>query len=163
MDFPDDPNVADIGDEYMYGPAFLVAPVTDQGETYKKVYLPAGADWYNYWTNERFKGGQTIVVSAPIDLLPLFVKAGSIVPTGEQIDSTAQPQRIKSIKVYAGADADFTLYDDDGLTYAYETGQGRETPLHWRVDGGRGQFSHQGEAPWSGPDSAIVQIIGNQQ
>ena len=160
MDFPDDPNVADLRDEYMYGPAFLVAPVTEQGATYRSVYLPAGADWYNYWTNEKFKGGQTIVVSAPIDVLPLFVKAGSIVPTGEQIDSTAQEQKIKSVKVYPGADADFTLYDDDGLTYAYETGQGKVARLHWREDGGTGQFSHQGDAPWSGPDSAIVQIVG---
>ena len=59
LDFPDDPNVADLRDEYMFGPAFLVAPVTEQGATSRKVYLPAGADWYNYWTNERMKGGQT--------------------------------------------------------------------------------------------------------
>ena len=61
----------------MFGPAFLVAPVTEQGATSRNVYLPAGADWYNYWTNERVKGGQTITVAAPIDTIPLFVRAGS--------------------------------------------------------------------------------------
>ena len=66
----------------MYGPAFLVAPVTEQGATQRAVYLPAGCDWYNYWTNERFHGGQTITADAPIDTLPLFVRAGSIVPLG---------------------------------------------------------------------------------
>ena len=80
MDFPDDPKAVDIPDEYMYGPAFLVAPVSEQGATHRTVYLPAGCDWYNYWTNERLHGGQTIVADAPIDTLPLFVKAGSIVP-----------------------------------------------------------------------------------
>jgi alpha-D-xyloside xylohydrolase len=158
MDFPDDGKVADIGDEYMYGPAFLVAPVTEQGATSRMVYLPAGTDWYNYWTNEKVHGGQSIQVSAPIDVLPLFVKAGSIVPTGEQIDSTAQQQKIKQVKVYAGANAEFSLYDDDGLTYAYESGQGKVTQLHW--DDAAGRLSQQGEARWSGNDSEIVQVIG---
>ena len=74
----------------MFGPAFLVAPVTEQGATSREVYLPAGADWYNYWTNERFKGGQTITVAAPIDTLPLFVRAGSIIPLGAAIESTSE-------------------------------------------------------------------------
>ena len=85
MDFPADPKAADIPDEYMYGPAFLVAPVTEQGATHRSVYLPAGCDWYNYWTNERVHGGQTIVADAPIDTLPLFVRAGSIVPLGSEV------------------------------------------------------------------------------
>src|SRR5437016_9371827 len=82
MDFPADPKVADIPDEYMYGPTFLVAPVTEQGATHRTVYLPAGCDWYSYWTNERLHGGQTIVVKAPMDRWPLFVKRGSIVRFG---------------------------------------------------------------------------------
>ncbi|MCP6374026.1 family 31 glucosidase, partial [Klebsiella pneumoniae] len=65
MDFPNDPQVATMGDEYMFGPAFLVAPVTEQGQTSRPVYLPAGADWYDYWTNEKHRGGQTITVAAP--------------------------------------------------------------------------------------------------
>lgn len=131
MDFPNDPNVTDLGDEYMFGPAFLVAPVTEQGAITRRVYLPAGADWYNYWTHERVHGGKTVEVHAPIDILPLFVRAGSIVPTGERIDSTAQPQNIAKIRVYPGANATFTLYNDDGKTYNYENGQSQITTLRW--------------------------------
>ena len=71
-------------------------PVTEQGATSRKVYLPAGCDWYNYWTNDRIKGGQTIVAAAPIDTLPLFVRAGSIVPLGASVLSAGQAQAIAS-------------------------------------------------------------------
>ncbi len=131
LDFPNDPNVVDLRDEYMFGPAFLVAPVTDQGATSREVYLPAGADWYNYWTNERVKGGQTITVSAPIDTIPLFVRAGSIMPLGSPVESTHQQQSIAKVRVYPGADASFTLFSDDGTTYAYENGAGSVTHLKW--------------------------------
>lgn len=93
MDFPKDPKAANIPDEYMYGPAFLVAPVTEQGATHRTVYLPTGGDWYNFWTNECLHGGQTIVVEAPIDTLPLFVRAGSIVPIGSEVQSAEQRRR----------------------------------------------------------------------
>src|ERR1700693_2753819 len=76
MDFPQDAKVADIGDEYMFGPALLVAPVTEQGATSRMVYLPGGTDWYNFWTNERLHGGQTLTADAPIDTIPPFARAG---------------------------------------------------------------------------------------
>jgi alpha-D-xyloside xylohydrolase len=157
MDFPDDPNVSNIADEYMFGPAILVAPVAEQGATSRKVYLPAGCDWYNYWTNERIKGGQTIVASAPIETLPLFVRAGSIVPLGSEVLSGDQPQKIASVRVYPGANGEFTLFSDDGTTYAYEKGKGTLTKLHW--DDAKSKLTHEGAAPWSQPDTAIVQII----
>lgn len=106
MDFPSDPKIADIRDEYMYGPAFLVAPVVEQGATSRKVYLPAGCDWYDYWTNKRIKGGQAVTGSAPIDTIPLFVRAGSIAPLGATVQSTSESQAIVSVRVYPGADAD---------------------------------------------------------
>jgi len=158
MDFPDDPKVADLRDEYMFGPAFLVAPVTEQGATSRAVYLPAGADWYNYWTNERVHGGQTIQVAAPIDTLPLFVRAGSIVPLGEAIESTSQQQKIAKVRVYPGADAEFTLYDDDGKTYAYEKGESRGTRLRWD-DAGR-KLSHEGAEAWTKADAEVVEVVG---
>jgi alpha-D-xyloside xylohydrolase len=158
MDFPDDPNVAGLGDEYMFGPAFLVAPVTEQGATSRSVYLPAGADWYNYWTNQRIRGGQTIKVDAPIDTLPLFVRAGSILPLGEPVQSTSETQKIARVRVYPGADGDFTLYDDDGKTYAYESDDRRITRLHW--NDGAGRLSHEGFQPWTGPDAGILEIVG---
>lgn len=131
MDFPHDKAVADIRDEYMFGPALLVAPVTGQGQTERQVYLPAGTDWYDYWTNEKHAGGQTVKVAAPIDQIPLFVKAGSILPWGADILNTHQKQAITAFKVYPGADGQFALYDDDGFTYAYEKGRGTTTLLKW--------------------------------
>ena len=131
MDFPGDPLVANLGDEYMFGPTLLVAPVTTQGATSRFVYLPAGADWYNYWTNEHFTGGQKVNVAAPVDTIPLFVRAGSILPVGAPILSTNEQQSISEVRAYVGADASFDLYSDDGSTYAYESGDFQVKHLRW--------------------------------
>jgi alpha-D-xyloside xylohydrolase len=157
LDFPLDAKVADLRDEYMLGPAFLVAPVTEQGATSRQVYLPAGADWYNYWTSERVKGGQTITVAAPIDTIPLFIRAGSIIPLGVPVESTHQTQAIDRIRVYPGADATFTIFSDDGTTYAYEKGAGSITHLRW--DDSTGKFTHEGAEAWTGPDNAVVEVV----
>ncbi len=137
MDFGSDPNIANIGDEYMFGPALLVAPVTDQGVTTRQVYLPAGPEgsdktiWFNFWTNERVHGGQTITAQAPIDTIPIFVRAGSILPLGSVVESTNNKQTVSTIRIYPGADGAFDLYDDDGTTYAYEHGTSRTSHLQW--------------------------------
>ena len=154
MDFPNDPQAVEIGDEYMFGPAFLVAPVTSQGQTTKSVYLPAGTAWYDYWTNKRFEGGQTIQVSAPIDSIPLFVRSGSIVPLGSAVQSTHDKQTIARVNVYPGANGEFTLYSDDGLTYAYEKGDHQITKLHW--DDATHELTQTGPKAWSG--DAIVEV-----
>ena len=158
LDFPNDPKVADMRDEYMFGPAFLVAPVTEQGATKRDVYLPAGADWWNYWTNERIRGGETISVEAPIDRIPLFVRAGSIIPMGAPVESTHQAQAIEKVKVYPGADASFTLFNDDGTTYAYEQGGGSITELKWSE--ATGKLTQKGSPAWSGSGAAVVEIVG---
>ncbi|WP_413061589.1 TIM-barrel domain-containing protein [Sphingomonas carotinifaciens] len=158
MDFPNDPKVATIGDQYMFGPAFLVAPVTDQGVTKRPVYLPAGADWYDYWTNRRYTGGQTIEVAAPIDQVPLFVRAGSIVPMGVQVPSTATKQPLEAIRVYPGRDVSFTLYDDDGTTNAYKkAGGGRSATLRW--DDAAGRLTASGKLPTDQNPATLVQVI----
>ncbi len=132
MDFAADPNVANLGTEYMFGPSFLVVPVTEPGQVSKRVYLPAGTEWYDFWTGKKLKGGQWTVAAAPIDRIPLFVKAGSIIPLGSDVQSTTDKQSIAHIKVYPGANAAFTLYDDDGHSYAYEKNQGvKLTTLKW--------------------------------
>ena len=156
MDFPNDPNVANLGDEYMFGPAFLIAPVTEQGRESRQVYLPAGRDWYNYWTNERFAGGQTVTVAAPIGIIPLFVAAGSIIPLGSAIPNTSTPQDLTEIRVYPGRTCEFTLYDDDGVTYGYENGQGRLTRLRW--DDERGQLTTKG-APLTSSIAALTKVV----
>jgi alpha-D-xyloside xylohydrolase len=140
----------------MFGPALLVAPITEQGATNRKVYLPAGSDWYNYWTNDRIKGGQAITAAAPIDTIPLFVRAGSIVPLGTAVLNAQQPQAIASVRVYPGADADFTLFSDDGTTYSYENGGGSITRLHW--DEATRRLTHEG-ADWSGSDVTVVKAV----
>ena len=161
MDFGSDPRVFDdrvATTEYMFGPALLVAPVTEQGATTREVYLPSGNDWYNYWTNERLHGGQTIRAQAPIDTIPLFVRAGSIVPIGAPVESTHDRQALQQIRVYPGADASFTLYNDDGVTYAYESGGSQITNLRWNDEAGK--LTHTGAQAWQGDDSKLIEVVG---
>jgi len=157
MDFGGDPKVADIGDEYMFGPALLVAPVVEQGSTTRQVYLPAGTDWYNFWTNEKVRGGQTISVSAPIDTLPLFVRAGSILPMGAPVESTNEKQPLQELLVYPGADTTFDLYNDDGTTYAYENGAMEITHLEWS-DAAQ-KLTHTGAALNGPGDASLVKVV----
>lgn len=161
LDFPSDPQVANRTDEYMFGPAFLVAPVTEQGAITRQVYLPAGTDWYDFWTGKRWHGGQTIQANAPIDTLPLFVRAGSIVPLGSPVLSTHEPQKTAKIRVYTGSDGDFTLFSDDGASYAYEQGAGAVTRLHW--DENRKQLTHTGAEAWTGPDRPLLELVGEKK
>lgn len=158
MDFPGDAAVRTIGDEYMFGPALLVAPVTEQGATSRRVYLPAGSDWYDWWTNTRLAGGQTVNAAAPIDRIPVYVRAGSIVPIGAPVPSTATAQKLARIRVYPGRDARFTLYDDDGTSNAYKTGGGREATLSW--DDRTGRLSASGRLPSGQEADALVEVVG---
>jgi alpha-D-xyloside xylohydrolase len=157
MDFPGDTHVFNMSDEYMFGPSLLVAPVLEQGATTREVYLPAGTDWYNYWTNERVQGGQRTTVQSPIDTIPLFVRAGSILPLGAAVESTHDKQSLEKIKVYPGADSTFTLYNDDGTTYAYEKGDRQITMLRW--DDKAGKLTHTGAKAWEGSESDLVEIV----
>jgi alpha-D-xyloside xylohydrolase len=123
MDFNADENAVKQPFQYMFGNAFLVAPVTTAGATQREVYLPRSAGWYNFWTGERFTGGQSVTADAPLDKIPLFVKAGSIVPMGPVVQySGEKPGAPIEIRIYEGADGEFTLYDDEGDNYNYENG-----------------------------------------
>lgn len=132
MDFPADPKVRDIADQYLFGPAFLVAPVTEFKATSRQVYLPAGTSWIDFNTGERHAGGQTITAAAPLERSPLFVRAGSIVPrTVVQQYVDEQPNAPVTIEVYTGADGSFSLYEDNGRNYGYERGQSSRIALQW--------------------------------
>ncbi len=160
LDFPNDPKVADLRDEYMFGPAFLVAPVTEQGATSREVYLPAGADWYNYWTNERVKGGQTITVPAPIDTIPLFVRAGSILPLGAPVESTHQAAGHRQAYAFIPARTPASRFSP---TTAQPTPTKRarvQLPTSTGTNA-KQQLTHEGAAAWSGSDSSIVEIVGH--
>jgi alpha-D-xyloside xylohydrolase len=132
MDFPADPVARKITDQYMFGPAFLVNPVTAYRARSRKAYLPAGTNWYDFWTNKSFDGGQRITSDAPYDAIPIFVRAGSIIPLGPDIQYTSEKAADPiSVYVYEGADGDFKLYEDDGLTNACEQGAFSLIALHW--------------------------------
>ncbi len=130
MDFPGDPKVRDIDDEYLFGPAFLVAPVTAYRATARPVYLPAGTRWYDFHSGKSYEGSSSIDAPAPLERMPLFVRAGAIVPTGPAIQYTGeQPDAPIVLLVYAGADGHFTLYEDEGTSYDYEHGHYSRIPL----------------------------------
>jgi alpha-D-xyloside xylohydrolase len=133
MDFPNDTTAGEIVDEYMFGPAFLVAPVTTYQTRSRSVYLPpTSGDWYDFWMGVNTSGGQTINAPAPYDSMPLFIRAGSIIPFGPELQYTGEkPADPITLYVYAGADGAFTLYEDDGLTYGYEKGAFAHIPIGW--------------------------------
>ena len=183
MDFLNDKNTWNIGNEYMFGKAFLVAPVLHsqytpeqkqnilkENEGWNKttnnqvnlslnvdftqskemeVYLPSGNKWYNYWTNEDFNGGQKLKIKTSLDRIPLFVRAGSIIPIGPDVQYTNEKKWDNLIiNVYPGADGTFTLYEDEGDNYNYESGAYTEIQMKWNdkkriltIDARKGEYN----------------------
>ena len=132
MDFRGDPAAADIGDQYMFGPAFLVSPVMQPQANTRNLYLPAGASWTNFWTGETVAGGKRMDVASPEEQIPLFVRAGSIVPLGPDLQyAMEKPADPIELRVYRGADGSFTLYEDEGDSYRYEKGAYATIPIKW--------------------------------
>ena len=133
MDFPNDTTAREMTDEYMFGPAFLVAPVTTYEARSRRVYLPSTAgDWFDFWTGASLAGEATYDAPAPYDSMPLFIRAGSIIPFGPELEYTGQkPADPITLYVYAGHDGAFALYEDDGLTYRYEKGAYSRIPIRW--------------------------------
>ncbi len=140
MDFPSDMKARDVADQYMFGPALMVAPVTEYKARSRSVYFPAGADWYDLKTGQTFSGGQTVTVPAALDKIPVFVRAGSILPTGPAITYTSEKlDGPLTLVVYTGANGAFSLYQDDGQDYGYERGEFSTIPMTW--DDARGVLS----------------------
>ncbi len=133
MDFANDPTVRDIGDQYMFGPAFLVAPVYEYGARTREVYLPAGTGWFDFYTGQFYEGGQTLTVAAPYGRMPLFVRSGSIIPAQLPAQHTCgKPTYNYVVFLYGTNEGDtFTIYEDDGETVS---NRHMEIPLsidHW--------------------------------
>ncbi len=123
MDFTSDTYSRDIKDQYMFGPAILVAPVCEYGARSRSVYLPEGEQWYDFYTGTPVAAGKNVTVDAPYERMPLFVRGGSIVPFGGDIQSTAEESKEPlTLYVYAGRDGSFSLYEDEGTNYNYEKG-----------------------------------------
>jgi alpha-D-xyloside xylohydrolase len=132
MDFRGDSKVYDISDQYMFGPGFLVSPVLQPKAVTRGIYLPASTAWTNFWSGESFTGGKRIDVSSPQSIIPLFVRSGSIVPMGPDIQYTGQkPADPIELRIYPGNDGSFTLYEDEGDNYNYEKGGYATIPLKW--------------------------------
>jgi alpha-D-xyloside xylohydrolase len=129
--YPKDRSLRDITDQFLFGDSLLVNPVTEQAATSRSVVLPAGDDWIDFWTGQTLHGGQTITTDAPLDRIPILVKAGSILPMGPVVQSASEPEDPLEIRIYSGKDADFTLYEDNGDGYAYEHGASTTIHLHW--------------------------------
>ncbi len=131
MDFPSDVNVRHICSQYMFGPAFMVNPVTSPGVTTRQVYLPA-TTWYDFWTGSSIAGGTTITAPAPLQTIPLYIRAGSIVPMGPDLQyATQKPADTIELRVYPGANGSFSLYEDENDNYNYEKGKFTNIPFSW--------------------------------
>lgn len=138
MDFAADKKTWNIADEYMFGKSFLVCPVTKPASqtTQREVYLPKGADWYDYATNKKWTGGQSINCQVVLSEMPLYVKAGSIVPVGPDVQYVGEKKWNElGLSVYPGANATFTLYEDEFDNYNYERGAYTEIPIRWNESG----------------------------
>ena len=132
MDFEGDRRAWGVDDQYMFGPALMAAPVTAFHARSRDVYLPAGALWYDFRTGRAEQGGRTIHADAPYEWMPLYVRAGSIVPTGPAIQNTAERgDGSLTLHVFTGADGAFSLYEDDGVSRQYLRGAFARMPIAW--------------------------------
>ncbi|MFT3844343.1 MAG: glycoside hydrolase family 31 protein [Lacibacter sp.] len=132
MDFAADKNVYNIDNEFLFGQSILVTPVTEKGTQLQKVYLPAGANWFDLWTGEILQGGKYISKATPINSMPVYIKAGSIIPWGPKVQYAEEKKWDKlEIRIYPGADATFTLYEDDNNSYDYEKGKYSVVQFSW--------------------------------
>jgi alpha-D-xyloside xylohydrolase len=144
LEYPDDPTARELTDQFMFGPAFMVCPVTEPmyygrhsepivgADEHRRVYLPEGRRWYDFWTNASYAGGQWITANAPLETLPLFVPAGSIIVTVPPVQYIGEKSKDGcEVKIYTGAKAHFELYEDDGQSYDYENGAFAKTTFDW--------------------------------
>ena len=141
FDFKNDEKVHSIPDQYMFGSAFLVNPVTERmysltanipAEKTRKVYLPKSTAWVDFWTGQTIEGGQTVEAQAPIETIPLYVRAGSIVPMGGFLQyATEKPADVIELRIYPGADGEFVLYEDENDNYNYEQGKYATIRFTW--------------------------------
>jgi alpha-D-xyloside xylohydrolase len=160
MDFAEDNQALKITDQYMFGPSILVNPITEASGTSRSVYLPGKKDWYDFWTGRHQGYAQRIISPAPLDTLPLYVRAGSIIPLGPLAQyAEEKPGDPIEVRVYRGANGALTLYEDDGNTYDYEKGAYTTIPFFWDDRGGTLTIGpRQGHYP-SMPVKRIFQVV----
>jgi alpha-D-xyloside xylohydrolase len=144
MDFPEDTAVYDINDQYMFGPSIMVCPVHEYKVRQREIYLPSGYGWYDFYTGKYYKGGRTITAAAPLDRIPLFVREGSIIPAGPDIQYTGEKAADPvDIYLYGGKDAVFSLYEDEGINYNYENGMYSKIDISYSENSGELTFAER--------------------
>jgi alpha-D-xyloside xylohydrolase len=158
FDYQKDTKVYGIADQFMYGPALLVNPIITTGATSRSVYLPAGT-WYEFWTGATATGGATVTADAPLSKISLYVKAGSIVPMGPNIQYATESIDPLEIRVYKGANATFTLYEDEGDTYNYETGKYSTITFTWDDTAGKLSISDRSGTYTGMPASRTFNVV----
>jgi alpha-D-xyloside xylohydrolase len=131
MDFREDTKATDQSYEFMFGKSILVTPITEAGIMEWNVYLPKSVDWYDFWTGKRLNGGQNIKAVASLDKIPLYIKAGSIIPFGPFIQYSTEKEDPLELRIYTGANGEFTLYEDENDNYNYEKGMYSLIQLKW--------------------------------
>jgi alpha-glucosidase (family GH31 glycosyl hydrolase) len=164
MDFADDPAVREIGDQYMFGPSILVAPVYSYKARKREVYFPRASGWYDLYTGRYLNGGDRLEVDAPYERIPVFVKEGSIIPFGPAISYTDEkPADPVSLFIYAGRDCAFTMYEDEGVNYNYEKGLCSTIKFSYRESSGELTISDRnGEFPGMLKDRDFNLILVNR-
>jgi alpha-glucosidase (family GH31 glycosyl hydrolase) len=165
LHFPDDPKAVACGDQYLWGKSMLVAPVVEKGATTRQVYLPPGG-WYDFWTGARVEGADDVGRPVDLETMPLYVRAGSIVPLGPVKQFTAeQVDESLSISIYPGADASFLLYEDDGASFEYRKGQWMGIQMTWN-DAAKKLNLHLADGSrmlQPSPRSIIAQLAGTKR
>jgi alpha-D-xyloside xylohydrolase len=132
MDFRTDKLAWNVADQYMFGPSIMVSPVVQPRATARNVWLPGKEPWYDFWTGKQHGAGKTLDAAAPIETMPLFVRAGSIIPMGPVVQyADEDPNGAIELRVYRGADASFNFYEDEGDNYNYESGKRSVIPIKW--------------------------------
>ncbi|MGD2035512.1 MAG: glycoside hydrolase family 31 protein, partial [Bacteroidales bacterium] len=160
MDFGSDDHVKNIGDQYMFGPAIMVCPVCEFEARDRNVYLPEGSGWYDFYTGIYYQGGQTIVASAPYKRIPLFVKAGAIIPVGPEIEYTGQKDAGEiTLFIYKGRSSQFALYEDEGLNYNYEKGDYSIIPFEYNNENNTLLIGERTGSFEEMPASRVIKII----
>ena len=124
MDFNGDKKVENIKDQWMFGPALMACPVAEYKARNRSVYFPKQSGWYDFYTGEHIQGGQSLIVDAPYERIPVYVREGSIIPFGPEIQyCDEKPAELINLYVYAGSNGQFQLYEDEGVNYNYEKGK----------------------------------------
>lgn len=162
LHYPDDPKAAALANQYLWGRDILVAPVTEKGAASRQLYLPHGA-WYDFWTEEKMEGGREVNRNVDLATMPLYVRAAAILPLGPVKQyATEKSEEPLTITVYPGANGEFVLYEDDGITFDYEKGQFSRIKFTWDDHARRLTLSLPEEYQWAGrgPRKFVVRVAG---